>query len=958
MNIDEIVKRLVGNELGEGKYVVTRMLGQGGMGFVVEAYANLYERLKDSTCDVIKDADTKKMVFENMSRHSAEFREKCRTLPPWELQKEYEQLVDKLAPQQRLSDVRRAIKILDPDLITNTKYSEEDRKRHVERFNQEIKILSKLEHPNIVRVLETGLTELHIGTDEIRQVIPLHFAVMEYVDVAQHLGEKPLPTIEKAVYIGLNAIEGVIHVHEKGMLHRDIKPSNILYSKTGEVKLSDFGLAKILQGSSSSMTAKEMTASGQLMGTPLFMDPERARGGASKATQESDVYAFGATLYHLITGQSHIEKSKEKAWMEIVANIAAPDDNSVWIRNVKPTVSQDLEDLIMKMLAKNPTERPTTYEIRDELKRLLEEGLVAHQPLSERDETSRKEQIRGVQKAVKRWRFGARKFAELGELYEELAQLHARNAEEVNSRIDALENALSGYMHLKRMTGQTALPSDELDARIAKVRKNLAFEYRRLNHLGAKRKVHLPANHKKTALVTAATAAAILGAAVVGNHYYQEHQRGVRIDNSIMLAEKSIREGKYAFASGELEKAMEEAKDMPSSSPKIRRIIELKVLLANHETYDKASGTYIGMVNAVALKDFVAAKAALKNATSLEARLENGELKRKLDSEKVALAGEIYSAVKAQLESRNFSDASNGLELIKELLATVVDDKAKADAMFEKVKEDEGKITVYKAEIKMYEGLMELFGKVQADYRKIGEQVKADKFVKPAEINAIDETLDQILTKLGGIEEYAIGDEYTRKVEAVKAAKQDVLGLRTMMNAHLATYLGKKAREISDALQDAEDYTRPAVATRIVAAKAALNAAESEYDKIDLTVEALASAKAQIASYAGRLQKLDEQITEYNSWLKQAKDGTNGEKRSAVSNLVRVYIGFSRLDEAEKTLNMLADKAGLEMYLAIIDLEKKVVNKDDPARPELLKTLSEAYRTAGYGKLAEEVLKR
>ena len=151
----------------------------------------------------------------------------------------------------------------------------------MQRFRAEAAAAAVLQHPNIVAIHEVGM---HEGQ---------HFFSMDYVEGRtwrNSSGNRPLPADRAARYLKLIA-EAIHYAHEQGILHRDLKPSNVLIdTATDQPRVTDFGLAKRLEGESS------LTLSGQLLGSPNFMPPEQATGNRGKVGRHSDVYALGGIL--------------------------------------------------------------------------------------------------------------------------------------------------------------------------------------------------------------------------------------------------------------------------------------------------------------------------------------------------------------------------------------------------------------------------------------------------------------------------------------------------------------------------------------------------------------------------------------------------------------------------------------------------------------------------------------
>ena len=160
----------------------------------------------------------------------------------------------------------------------------------VKRFYTEAEAAANLDHPGIVPIYEVGQ---HDGQ---------HYFSMGLVDgdsLAQRLAAGPLPSREAAALI-VKVAQAIEYAHRQGVIHRDLKPGNILLDLSGNPRVTDFGLAKMIAGDSS------LTASGQIMGTPSYMAPEQAGGGRGEVGPAADVYALGATLYALRDGPAAV----------------------------------------------------------------------------------------------------------------------------------------------------------------------------------------------------------------------------------------------------------------------------------------------------------------------------------------------------------------------------------------------------------------------------------------------------------------------------------------------------------------------------------------------------------------------------------------------------------------------------------------------------------------------------
>jgi WD40 repeat protein len=217
------------------------------------------------------------------------------------------------------------------------------------RFKAEAEAVARLRHPHIVQVYEVGE---HQG---------LPYCALEFVEggsLARKLAGKPLPPGESARLVA--TLAGAMHLaHSRNVVHRDLKPANVLLTADGQPKVTDFGLARLLDAEPG------LTRSGAVMGTPSYMAPEQATGQASAAGPPADVYALGAILYECLTGRVPFLGGNTLETLEQVRT-----REPVAPSRLQPAVPLDLETICLKCLAKEPEKRyPSAQELADDLER-------------------------------------------------------------------------------------------------------------------------------------------------------------------------------------------------------------------------------------------------------------------------------------------------------------------------------------------------------------------------------------------------------------------------------------------------------------------------------------------------------------------------------------------------------------------------------------------------------------
>ena len=221
-----------------------------------------------------------------------------------------------------------------------------------ERFRAEARAVARLRHPNIITIHA-------IGEHEAQPYLVLEFAAGG--SLAERLIEKPMTPREAAVL--LETLARAVHAaHQAGVVHRDLKPSNILLTADGVPKVSDFGLAKLMDADGG------RTVTGQVMGSPSFMAPEQAEGRTRDVGPAADVYALGSILYQALTGRPpFLGESQIETLKLVVSNDVVPPCR------LRPDVPRDLETICLRCLEKDPARRyPDALAMADDLRRYLD----------------------------------------------------------------------------------------------------------------------------------------------------------------------------------------------------------------------------------------------------------------------------------------------------------------------------------------------------------------------------------------------------------------------------------------------------------------------------------------------------------------------------------------------------------------------------------------------------------
>jgi Leucine-rich repeat (LRR) protein len=239
-----------------------------------------------------------------------------------------------------------AIKVLPPSKVKDP--------QAFGRFQREARLALRLKHPNVVRTFQTG------------RVNNLHYLVMEYLEgetLEEVLARRGKLPPDEAVRLVWQALQGLQHLHERDMVHRDLKPANLMlvHGPGGDqatLKILDIGVGRALfdEGDEAGGPDQDLTVKGDLLGSPDYMAPEQARD-AHSADIRADVYALGCVLYHMLAGQPPFPGGN--AVQKLIRHAR---EQPRPLRELTPGVSEGLQAIVSRMLAKDPAQRYATPE--------------------------------------------------------------------------------------------------------------------------------------------------------------------------------------------------------------------------------------------------------------------------------------------------------------------------------------------------------------------------------------------------------------------------------------------------------------------------------------------------------------------------------------------------------------------------------------------------------------------
>ncbi len=242
------------------------------------------------------------------------------------------------------NDQPAAIKVLNPHLA--------DEEGFRERFEIEIETLKMLRHPNIVRLYGFGVQDGH------------SYYAMELVrgkTLEEELQAGRRFDWRETTQAGIKLCRALKHAHDAGVIHRDLKPANIIMSDDGEVKLTDFGIARLFGNT-------RLTSDGGLIGTAEYMSPEQAEG--KRVTHQADLYSLGCVLFAMLAGRPPFRSKSLPEMLELQRRADPPP-----LSRVAPDVPKEMERIIERLLSKSPTDRATNADLLARQLSAMEHGL-------------------------------------------------------------------------------------------------------------------------------------------------------------------------------------------------------------------------------------------------------------------------------------------------------------------------------------------------------------------------------------------------------------------------------------------------------------------------------------------------------------------------------------------------------------------------------------------------------
>ncbi len=430
------------------------------------------------------------------------------------------------------------------------------------RFQAEAEAAARLQHPNIVPVFEVGE---HEG---------MGYLVLEYQaggGLDRRLAGMLQDPKDSACLIETLA-RAIHYAHQNGIVHRDLKPANVLLTEDGVPKISDFGLAKLLERDD------RLTQVGDILGTPSYMAPEQIRGSSDGVTPATDVYALGAILYEMLTGRPPFKGTTPLSTMEQVSNIEPLSPGKL-----QRHTPRDLDIVCLKCLQKEPRRRyATALELADDLRRFLD-----RQPILAR-------QTPAWERA---WKWARR---------------HPSAATALVSILVAIMLLLGGALyHNTRL--RVAVRTAQAAEQASRTNEQAAFEQRNLALQAFKELVYGVQEKLAQTPATRAVRRDLLDTAIAGLEQISRSTAGLPPDLSQAVAHQKLGDmyrivGRYADASGHYAKSRKLAEDLLALDPNNIAIGEV--------LYQTRMG--LGLLD-LATRHFALAKTEFESAAAISA---------------------------------------------------------------------------------------------------------------------------------------------------------------------------------------------------------------------------------------------------------------------------------------------------------------------------------------------------